>query len=446
MRHAVVIGGSVGGLLAARALSVAFERVTVLERDDLPEGPAARRGVPQSRQAHALLARGSMVLDELFPGFTSEMLTAGVPTGDLQADCLWYLDGQPMRRARSSMPVYGVTRPLLEHLVRQRVRALPSVTVTDAAEVTGLLHEDPARGGRARDGRVCGVRTVGGTIEADLVVDAGGRASRLPVWLRDLGYGEVPVSTVRTDVVYSTRHYRYDPERIGFAVINAPYPGMPRTGVTVRQENDRVVLFLGGILGEEPPDDDAGVRAFAESLPGPEISDFLRTAEPLGDPVRMRFPASVRRHYERMPRLPRGLVAVGDAVCSFNPIYGQGITVAALQALALARTAGAGRWFTGAARLVDSPWSMATATDLRFPEVEGRRRAVDRPLDAYLRRYRAAAVHDTDLGAAFLRVSNMLAGPGHLLAPGRVLRVLLSPARAGRGPARRRPPVAGRRA
>ncbi|GIF37494.1 FAD-dependent oxidoreductase [Actinoplanes xinjiangensis] len=419
MTHAVIIGASVGGLLAARALSGAFEQVTVLERDRLPAGAAARRGVPQSRQAHALLARGSMALDELFPGFVAEMLGAGVPAGDLHADCHWYLDGHPMRRAPSSMPVYGVTRPLLEHLIRERVRALPNVTIIDAAEVTGLLH----------DGRIRGVRTSDGTIGAGLVVDAGGRASRLPFWLRELGYGEVPVSTVRTGVVYTTRHYRYEPGRIGFAVINAPYPGMPRTGVTIRQEGDRVVLFLGGILGEAPPADDAGVMAFAESLPGPEIRDFLRTAEPLDDPVRMRVPASVRRHYERMPRLPEGLVAVGDAVCSFNPIYGQGITVAALQALALSRTAGTGRWFAGAARTMDVPWSMATATDLRFPQVAGPRRAVDRPLDAYLRRYRAAAAHDPDLGAAFLRVSNMLAGPAHLLTPGRLLRVLLSPVR-----------------
>ncbi|MFD1366819.1 squalene monooxygenase [Actinoplanes sichuanensis] len=436
MEHAVVIGGSVGGLLAARALSGAFEQVTVLERDRLPDGVAARRGVPQSRQAHALLARGSMVLDELFPGFVAEMLRAGVPAGDLQADCHWYLDGRLMRRAPSSLPVYGVTRPLLEHLVRERVRALPNVTLTSVAEVTGLT---------LRGGRVCGVRAGDDTIGAGLVVDAGGRASRLPFWLRDLGYGRVPVTSVRTDVVYTTRHFRYEPDRLPFAVINAPYPGMPRTGVTIRQEGDRVVLFLGGILGAEPPVDDAGVTTFAESLPGPEIRDFLRTAEPLDDPVRMRFPASVRRHYERMPRLPDGLVTIGDAMCSFNPIYGQGITVAALQALALARTAGAGRWHTRAARLVDVPWSMATATDLRFPQVEGPRRALDRPMNAYLQRYRAAAAHDPDLGAAFLRVSNMLAAPGHLLAPGRLLRVLLSPARAGRGPVRRRPQAAGRR-
>lgn len=425
-----------GGLLAARALSGVFQQVTVVERDRLPEEARARRGVPQSRQAHALLARGSMALDELFPGFTAQMIRAGVPKGDLQADCQWYLDGHPMRQAVSALPVYGVTRPLLEHLARERVRALPNVTITDSGDVTGLLHDD---------GRVRGVRTGAGTIEAELVVDAGGRASRLPIWLAELGYGEVPVSTVRTDVVYTTRHYRYEPGRIGFAVVNAPYPGMPRTGVTIRQEGDRVVLFLGGILGEEPPTDDAGVMAFAESLPGPEIRDFLRTADPLDDPVRMRYPSSVRRHYERMSRLPEGLVAVGDAMCSFSPIYGQGITVAALQALALARTGGTGRWFTAAARLVDAPWTMATSTDLRFPQVDGARRVLDRPLNAYLERYRAAAAHDPDLGAAFLRVSNMLAGPGHLLAPGRLLRVLLSPGRAGREPVRRRPPVAGRR-
>ncbi|GAA0454725.1 FAD-binding monooxygenase [Actinoplanes capillaceus] len=420
MERVVIMGASIGGMLAARGLSGRCGRVTVFDRDSLPETARPRRGVPQSRQAHALLARGSTVLDQLFPGFTDEMLAAGVPRGDLHDDCHWYLDGYPMRRARSPMPVYGVTRALLEHLIRERVRALPNVEIIDGAEVTGLLHAGGVHGVRVRmDG-------VEKEIEADLVVDAGGRSSRSPVWLRELGYGEVPASTVRTDVVYTTRHYHYEPGRIDFAVIMAPYPGMPRTGVTIRQEGDRVVLLLAGMHGDEPPVDDAGILAFARSFPGPEIKDFLGTAVALDDPVRMRFPASVRHHYERLPRRPGRFVVVGDALCSFNPIYGQGITVAALQALLLARMTETDRYFTEAARLVATPWSLATGTDLRFPQAAGPRRAVDRPFNAYLAHYRAAASRDPALGAAFLRVSNMLAPPSHLLNPGRLLRVLRS--------------------
>lgn len=273
---------------------------------------------------------------------------------------------------------------------------------------------------------MCGVRVLDGgverEIEADLVVDAGGRGTRMPVWLRELGYGEVPVSTVRTGLVYTSRHYRDVPGGADFAVVMAPYPGMHRSGIIVRQEGDRMVLLLAGMLGDEPPVDDAGALAFAESLPGPEIRDFLRIAEPLDEPVKMRYPSSVRHHYERMSRRPAGFVAVGDALCSFNPAYGQGITVAALEARLLADDID--HYFARAARLLANPWSLATGGDLRFPEVEGRRRWVDRSLNSYLDRYRRAARWDATLGAAFLRVSNMLAGPAHLLAPHIMLRVL----------------------
>ncbi|WP_045748128.1 FAD-dependent oxidoreductase [Actinoplanes rectilineatus] len=417
MRHAVVIGASIGGMLAARALTSTFDQVTLIDRDTVPDRAVPRRSVPQSRQAHVLLARGSTALEELFPGFVDEMLAAGVPAGDAHADCHWYLDGHPMRRAPSTLPVFGVSRPLLEHLVRQRLRALPGVRILDGEDVTALLH----------DKRVRGVRTTRSEMLADLVVDASGRATRAPRWLRSLGYGEIPVTTVRSEVVYTTRHYRYDPGAgAPFAVVMAPYPGMQRTGVTIRQDGDRVVVLLAGMLGEEPPTDDAGMLAFAESLPGPEIAAFLRTAEPLDAPARMRYPASVRHHYERLRRRPVGFLALGDALCSFNPIYGQGVTVAALEALLLAALIGTApeRYFREAARLVDNPWALASATDLRFPQVEGRRRPTDRPLNAYLARYRAATVHDATLGAAFLRVSNMLAPPAHLLAPSTILRVL----------------------
>ncbi|MEV6347731.1 squalene monooxygenase [Actinoplanes sp. NPDC051851] len=426
MRQAVVTGASIGGLLAARALHSSFDRVLVLDRDILPETAKARRGVPQSRQAHALLARGGAALDELFPGFLDEMRTAGVPEDDAHDGCQWYLDGYPMRRAPSPISVFGPTRPLLEHLIRERVRALPNVRIAAGSEVVGLLH----------DGRVRGVRTRRGEIAADIVVDAGGRASRFPLWLRDFGYGEVPTSTIRTDVVYMTRHYRAAPGVDVFAVVVTPYPTMPRSGVIIRQEGDRIVVLLAGMLGDEPPTDDAGILAFAESLPGTEIADFLRTAEPLDEPVRMRYPASVRYHYERLPRLPEGFLAIGDALCSFNPIYGQGVTVAALEAQVMAgiTATDAKRYFAEAARLLRTPWSLAVGGDLRFPEVVGRRGVLDRVLNGYLTRYRAAASVDPALGAAFLRVSNMLAEPTHLLAPGRLLRVLRAAPRATPAP------------
>jgi 2-polyprenyl-6-methoxyphenol hydroxylase-like FAD-dependent oxidoreductase len=188
------------------------------------------------------------------------------------------------------------------------------------------------------------------------------------------------------------------------------------------------------------------MAAFAETLSAPQIGALLRTARPVDPPARMRFPASVRRRYERLRRLPEGHLVFGDGLCSFNPIYGQGITVAALEALLLRRLLAdcgdglARRFYRGAARLIDAPWQISVGTDLRFPEVTGRRTLRVRLVNAYLARLHAAATTDPDLGAAFLRVVNLVDPPTRLLTPGRVLRVLRGPRRA---PARQ-PVGAGR--
>ncbi|MFI5933812.1 hypothetical protein [Actinoplanes sp. NPDC051494] len=196
----------------------------------------------------------------------------------------------------------------------------------------------------------------------------------------------------------------------------------------VRQEGDQVVVLLAGMLGEEPPTGHAGLLAYAESLPGHEIADVVRSGVPLGEPAKMRYPASVRRHYEKLDRHLGGFLVIGDALCSFNPVYGQGMTVAALEAQALRELLAAGtdrlaeRFFTAAAGLLGAPWTLAVGGDLRFPAVAGRRQPVDGLINRYLDRYRRAASVDPVLAGAFLRVSNLLAPPAALFAPGLVLR------------------------
>ena len=197
-----------------------------------------------------------------------------------------------------------------------------------------------------------------------------------------------------------------------------------------RLEDDRWMLTLAGILGDHPPTDPDGFVEFARSLPFPDIWEAIRDAEPLDDPVAFRFPASVRHRYERLRRFPAGLLVTGDALCSFNPIYGQGMTVAALEALTLRRHLASGvepqprRWFRDLARVVDVPWQMAAGGDLLFPDVQGRRTRKIRLLGAYLTRLHAAAAHDAHLAAAFLRVAGLVSPPQSLLRPGVALRVL----------------------
>ena len=213
-----------------------------------------------------------------------------------------------------------------------------------------------------------------------------------------------------------------------------------------RLEGDRWMLTLAGILGDHPPTDPDGFVAFARSLPFPDIWEAIRDAEPLDDPVAFRFPASVRHHYERLHRFPAGLLVTGDALCSFNPIYGQGMTVAALEALTLRRHLASAvepqprRWFRDLARVVNTPWQMAAGGDLLFPGVQGRRTRQMRLLAAYLTRLHAAAAHDAHLAAAFLRVAGLVSPPQTLLRPGVATRVLGGTAPSDRTDVDQRPP------
>jgi len=425
---AVVIGASIGGLLTARVLSDCYASVLVLDRDVLPDHPAPRRGVPQGRQLHVLLSRGKEALDELFPGLSADLNARGAPLVDLHEDVHWYNDGQRMRRAPSALIALGMSRPLLEDALRARVAALPGVQLRSPVEVLGLT---------ATAGRITGVRLrssdgVEQALAADLVVDASGRGSRTPSWLAELGYPQPAEEQVRVDLTYVTRSYRREPHHLqglSGALTNA-MPGSTRAGIVAAQEDGRYAVALSGMLGEEPPTDDEGMAAFAGSLAAPQIGEVVRTAEPQGPPAMMRFPASTRRRYERLRRFPAGYLVVADALCNFNPIYGQGMTVAALEALLLRRLLAEGadnlarRFFRTAATVIDGPWSIAVGTDLRFPQVVGRRSPKVRFVNAYVHWLHVAAVADPVLGAAFLRVLNLVDPPSRLLAPRIVRRVL----------------------
>ncbi|WP_190143646.1 squalene monooxygenase [Streptomyces glebosus] len=429
--HAIVIGGSISGLLAARALSEAFERITVFDRDELPRSPAARRGVPQSRQIHGLLARGREVLEQLFPGFSDDLAEAGARFGDLQSDLHWYQDGLLLKPGASGLIGAGASRPLIEHVVRTHVASLPGVTIVDRCDARGLTATADLR-------RITGVRLrvrAPGATEAvayaDLVVDATGRGSRSPVWLEDLGYGRPRAECIRVRATYMSQVYRHEPHhfngRMGTAC--AAYPGTPRSGFALVQEAGRVVIMLGGYLGTQAPRDHDGMLAYARTLATQDYAEIIRTATPLAEPVKMQHPASIRRHYEELDRLPEGYLVLGDAMCSFNPVYGQGMAVAALQGLLLmdllaeTREELGRRFFNAAARLLDTPWGVVAGGDLRFPEAEGTRTARTEQFSEYLTRYRVAAHDDAELVTAFLRVTNMLDDPSALMTPEIVARV-----------------------
>jgi 2-polyprenyl-6-methoxyphenol hydroxylase-like FAD-dependent oxidoreductase len=429
--RAVVMGASMAGLLAARVLSEFYQQVTVVDRDVLPAIGEHRRGVPQGRHLHGLHPRGAMVLDDLFPGLLARMTEHGAVRGDVTGTGRWQMSGHQFRKADSGLVGMLAGRPFLEGHVCEAVRALPNVTFLPGHDICGLVAVD----GR----RVTGVRVAahggGGRAEslsADLVVDATGRGSRTPRWLHELGFAPPPEERVEIGLGYVSRVYRLRPGALGTdnVVVTGATAERPRGGVLAALEGDRHIVSLFGIAGDHPPVEPAAFEAFADGLAFPDIAEALGGAEPLTDPVPFRFPASVRRRYERLHRFPERFLVVGDAVCSFNPVYGQGMTVAGLEAVALHRalrrggTVDARRYFRTIARLVDVPWNVAVGADLALPQVPGRRTAKIRLVNAYLAQLHTAAESDAALATAFLRVVGMLDRPETLLRPDRVLRVL----------------------
>jgi 2-polyprenyl-6-methoxyphenol hydroxylase-like FAD-dependent oxidoreductase len=430
--HAVVLGASMAGLLAARVLADRYGQVTVIDRDELPEAAAHRRGVPQGRHIHALAGRGQQALEELFPGITAELIGDGAPAGRLLTDARLYFGGARLQQADSGLTLLCASRPLLEARIRARVRCLANVRVRDRCDVVGLVVTRDGR--RITGARV--LRRADGSAEevldADLIVDASGRGSRIPVWLDGFGYPAPEREQVRIDLGYATQTFRLPASALNgdLAVLIAATPAHPRAGALQALEGNRWMLTLAGILGDHPPTDTAGFLAFARSLGFPDIYQAVRTAEPLDDAVAFHFPASVRQRYERLNRVPAGLIVVGDALCSFNPIYGQGMSVAAVEALTLRRYLERGvqprpdRWFRRIARVIDVPWDMAAGGDLVFTGVPGRRTPKVRLLNAYIGRLQATAEHDADLASAFIRVAGLVDPPRTLVRPDVLLRVL----------------------
>ena len=439
--QAVVLGASMAGLLAARVLSERFKSVVVIERDVLPPAGEHRRGVPHGRHLHALHPRGQEILEELFPGCSATMAAEGAVLCDILGDTRWQLSGHQLRQARTGLPALFTSRPFLEGHIRAMVQRLPGVRFLPESSICGLAVTADKR-------TVTGVqvRGPGGSssqVMGGLVVDATGRGSRTPTWLAELGYQAPAEERVEIGLGYATRTYRLRPGAMGpdQAILTAGTLANSRAGALAVIEGGRHILTIAGICGDYPPTDPAGFAAFAASLPTPDIATAVAGAEPLNDPVPFRFPASVRRRYERLAAFPRGLLVIGDAVCSFNPIYGQGMTVAATEAMTLrgllARDAmpDARRYFRAIATAIDAAWGIAVGTDLGFPQVPGKRSARVRLVNAYLPRLHAAAAHDDALAASFIRVIGLKDRPEGLLRPDRVLRVLRGNLIHGRRPA-----------
>ncbi|HVE83855.1 MAG TPA: FAD-dependent oxidoreductase [Myxococcales bacterium] len=430
--QAVVVGGSIAGLLAARVLADHYLQVTVLEADRLEPGPVLRKGVPQAQHLHGLIHRGAVIVERLFPGLFQEIQAEGGLTAEVGPDFLYYQFGISKPRQPTGLVGQLHSRPLLEWSLRRRLASIPNVRTLPGCQATSLSATEDRT-------RVTGVhfrQDGGGEAHqpADLVVDASGRGSRAPQWLEALGYPRVEESEVRIDVGYSTRLFRFAPRPRDwkFMVILPTPPGQKRLGALAAIEGGRWVATLAGWLKDYPPADEAGFLEYARSLPRPELYENLRDAEPLGPILTYRFPSNLRRRYERMPRFPGGLAVVGDAHCSFNPIYGQGMTTAAIQVEALEqclRKPGSPaelsrRIRRRAAASIDGSWGAATSGDFNYPEVPGRRPPGFALANWYGTKVAQLTGWDPDAFLRFAHVMQMSRSPAILFTPSMLARVL----------------------
>lgn len=436
MTHALVIGGSIAGLLAARVLSDHFERVTIIERDDLPQSGDYRAGVPQARHLHVILVRGQHILENLFTGFTDDLKAAGAVSGVWGLDNAFFTVGGWTPRFDSGLVSHIVGRAKLEWLVRRRVQAIPNVSIQTGRDVIQLLFDNSRQ-------TVTGVKVESRAthatedVLADLVVDASGRNTKAPQWLQDLGYSIPEETLVDAHCGYATRWYERPAHirPVTFAIQPRPKEGVYRGGGMMPVEDNHWVVTLIGANGDYPPTDEEGFMAFARSLPTPVIYNLIKDAKPISSISGYRKLENRWRRYERMERLPEHFILIGDSVSALNPIYGQGMTKAALEAELLGkllRQRGAGD-LTGLprefqqrlAKNLIGPWMLATSEDLRYPDVEGEKPDLFiRFSNWYFDRVAQTMPYDTQITLAFFKAMSLLRDPRSIARPDTVARVM----------------------
>ncbi|WP_369388976.1 FAD-dependent oxidoreductase [Streptomyces sp. CG1] len=440
---AVVVGGSYAGLVTARVLADFFREVILVERDAVDEDTGVHPGAPQGYHAHAMLAKGGQILERLFPGLRDELRAAGAPVFDYGEGIDFLLPVGLAPRRRTGVRIQTFTRDELERRLRRKVLALPQVTLVPSTQCTGLTRDS--------SGRVTGVTcrsqhtdasdpaaTEPFELAADLVVDTSGRASSLTDWLGALGITVPPKRTVKAKVTYTSMNFdRPHASQPGHPDYYVAYqmlfaPRVRRAGVLLAVERNRWTCSLFGFQ-DQPPTDDEGYLAFAESLQNPRLAEHIgrRTAQ---EPTRRYTNADNQwRLYHTVKDWPDRLIAVGDAVCVFNPVYGQGLTVAAMEAellqgmlkrhSATGRLDGlAGGFQKKVGRLVLLPWTVSTNSDLMWTP-DGQPLAA-RFAHWYNMRLFHVAVKDAGVWARFVRVVNMVASPAVLFHPLVTLKVL----------------------
>src|SRR5215469_5675039 len=438
--HAIVIGGGIAGLLAARVLLPHFARVTLIERNQFPAAPTFRAGVPQSHHPHLLLERGRQLLEELFPGITAKLIAQSAGESDLVADHVLYAVYQRAERFRAGIPSIACSRLLIEWRVRQELTRYEQLHLLERQEVIGLLASSDKTvvigvRMRERNGAIDPQATT--ELHANLVVDASGRSSHAPQWLEELGYAVPAETVINAFLGYASRYYAVplDPQRDwhGVTVQGSPQEKR-RGGVILPVEGNHWHVALAGMNKDYPPTQEEAFLEFAKSLPDSILYDAIKAAEPLSPIYGYRRTENRWRHFERMKRLPEGFVVLGDAVCAFNPIYGQGMSVATIGAVSLKkvlerypheRTGFVHAFQKELARVCALPWQLAAASDSRIAAPVGEKIPwASRVLYRYIDSIISLVPTDRKIRLAFLQLMHLLRPISVLFEPTIVLKVI----------------------
>ena len=413
--HAIVIGASIAGMCAARVLSDHYTRVTVFERDDLPDEPANRTAVPQGKHVHLLMARGAAEFEGLFPGILDDMVSAGVPILENRPDCISFGAAGHLLGTKATLhdefTAYVPSRPHLEWQIRRRALAIPNVELIRR----GIAEPQYDPAGQ----RVTGVLLEAGdetsAVSADLVVDATGRGTRLPVWLDQWGFGRPAEDTVEVGIGYAT-HQVHVPE--GLLKEKVVVAGASRTepvglGMLFYEDgNWGVTTFGTGRV--DPPKNFAEICDLADRILPEHVSAALRKGNPLGDMAFHKYPTSRWRRYDKMDRFPTGIIPFGDAVVSFNPTYGQGMTMTSIQAgnlrgvLRSGDVDIAGSLARATAKTTWPVWAMTAIGDLSLHNATGDARWWYKPVGNLFDQFLGAAETDPVLAEWFLRRFSLL--------------------------------------
>ncbi|HDR6287587.1 TPA: FAD-dependent monooxygenase [Bacillus cereus] len=433
---AIVIGGSMAGKFAAKALSTSFKEVIIIEADERWDGKSSRKRVPQSNHPHVLLKGGENAIEELFPNITNELIEAGSIINNFTRDLKWHQFGLWKQPFIGEVHMIQQSRPLLEWHIQKRIHQISNITIKYETLVKGLLVD-------AKLNKVCGVKVkyletnTQEEVHADLVVDASGFGSKSIEWLREYEI-KVQEEKVRIDLFYATKMFKLkENEELDCCnmLMSPSFPDNPYGVLIQTIEDNRYFVTFSGYANEKAPQTDDEFYDFAENLSISNVTDFLNKAEGITDIKTYKIPYQVRRRFDLVNNVPEGLLVIGDAQCRFDPVFGQGVSVAAMEAhqlqLLLQDRKQLDKTFTQqfykkAATIIETPWDMTTTEISRHPQLKRELTTKQKFQLWYTKQIYRLSASNSDVYIRLVRVMNLISSPFHLFHPKVLLSVLLN--------------------